>query len=104
METVPRRARRTFSAAEKLRIVREAERCLASGERGALEAMLRREGIYSSLLQSWRTKLGSRGAAGLEASKAGRKTKLTEPELRRRGFVGASADRAWARARGRMRS
>lgn len=82
LETVPRRARRTFSAAEKLRIVREAERCLASGERGALEAMLRREGIYSSLLQSWRTKLGSHGVAGLEAGKAGRKAKLTEPERR----------------------
>lgn len=47
LETVPKRLRRVFSAADKLRIVQEADRCLASGERGALGAMLRREGIYS---------------------------------------------------------
>ena len=45
-----RAKRRHFSAAEKLRILREAERC-PSGELGTL---LRREGIYSSHLTSWR--------------------------------------------------
>ena len=82
METVARRPRRVFSAADKLRIVKEAERCVASGKRGALEAMLRREAIYSSLLSSWRTKLGSHGASGLAADKPGRKPKLTEAERR----------------------
>jgi len=82
VETVAKRPRRVFSAADKLRIVKEAERCLASGKRGDLEAMLRREGIYSSLLQSWRNKLGSHGAAGLAAEKPGRKPKLTEAERR----------------------
>ena len=82
METVARRPRRVFSAADKLRIVKEAERCVASGKRGALEAMLRREAIYSSLLSSWRTKLGSHGASGLVADKPGRKPKLTEAERR----------------------
>ena len=82
METVARRPRRVFSAADKLRIVKEAERCLASGERGDLEAMLRREGIYSSLLSTWRTKLGSHGATGLTAERPGRKPKLTEAERR----------------------
>jgi transposase len=80
LETVPKRRRRVFSAADKLRIVKEADRCLASGKRGALEAMLRREGIYSSLLSSWRMQLGTHGAAGLGAKKAGRKPKLTEAE------------------------
>jgi transposase-like protein len=69
-----------FSAADKLRIVQEAERCLASGERGALGALLRREGIYSSLLTSWRTHLGAHGSAGLAAKKPGRKPKFTEAE------------------------
>jgi transposase len=80
LETVPKRARRVFSAADKLRIVKEADACLASGKRGDLEALLRREGIYSSLLSSWRTQLGAHGAAGLAAKKPGRKPRLTQAE------------------------
>jgi transposase len=82
LETVGKRRRRVFSAADKLRIVKEADRCLASGKRGALGEMLRREGIYSSLVSSWRTQLGVHGTTGLEAKKAGRKPKLTEAERR----------------------
>src|SRR5437667_1274186 len=66
VETKPRRTRRVFSAAEKLRIVKKADACLASGERGALEGMLREEGIYSSLLSTWRGQLDAQGASGLE--------------------------------------
>ena len=80
LETVPKRTRRVFSAADKLRIVKEADVCLASGKRGDLEALLRREGIYSSLLSSWRTQLGAHGAVGLAAKKPGRKPRLTEAE------------------------
>ncbi len=82
LETVPKRTRRVFSAADKLRIVKEADACLASGKRGDLEALLRREGIYSSLLSSWRTQLGAHGAAGLATKKPGRKPRLTEAERR----------------------
>lgn len=82
METVPKTGRRRFTAAYKLRIVKEAEGCLATGVRGALEAMLRREGLYSSQLLTWRNKLGTHGATGLEASKAGRKAKLSDAERR----------------------
>jgi transposase-like protein len=71
-----------FSPAAKLRIVKEADSCLASGKRGALEAMLRREGLYSSLLATWRTQLGAHGAGGLATKKPGRKPKLTEAERR----------------------
>ena len=35
----------------KLRILHEADRCTESGQLGAL---LRREGLYSSLLSTWR--------------------------------------------------
>jgi transposase len=79
-ETVAKRPRRVFSAADKLRIVQEADRCLACGERGALQAMLRREAVYSSLLSSWRTELGAHGATGLAPKRPGRKPKLTEAE------------------------
>jgi transposase len=76
VESVPPRSRRRFSAAEKLRLVKSADAALASGERGALEALLRKEGIYSSHLSAWRKQLGTQGAAGLEARKPGRKPKL----------------------------
>ena len=80
LETVPKKTRRVFSAAEKLRIVKEADTCLASGKRGDLEALLRREGIYSSHLSTWRAQLGQHGASGLASKKPGRKPKLTEAE------------------------
>lgn len=82
LESVPKRTRRVFSAAEKLRIVKEADACLTSGKRGDLEALLRREGIYSSLLSSWRAQLGAHGATGLATRKPGRKPRLTEAERR----------------------
>jgi transposase len=82
VETTPRRAKRVFTAAEKLRIVKKADACLASGERGAMEAMLREEGIYSSLLSAWRAQLNTRGTGGLEPRKVGRKPKLDANERR----------------------
>ena len=60
-----RAKRRTFSAAEKLRILREAERC----PHGELGALLRREGIYSSHLTTWRRER----AHGLTPQKRGPK-------------------------------
>ena len=49
---VPARAqRRQFTAAYKQKILEEADRCTEAGEIGAL---LRREGLYSSLLSKWR--------------------------------------------------
>jgi transposase len=50
-EVVAKAQRKKFTAAEKLRILREVDACQGSGEVGAL---LRREGIYSSYLTTWR--------------------------------------------------
>ena len=81
VEVVPkRRPRRTFSAADKLRIVREAAAC--SHQRGAVEALLRREGIYSSLLSAWRTQLALHGSDALAPQKPGRKPKLDAKDRR----------------------
>src|SRR5258708_12370617 len=44
--------RRTYTAEYKQRILQEAE--VAATTRGSLGALLRREGLYSSLLPSWR--------------------------------------------------
>ena len=60
-ELVEKAKRRKFTAAYKLRIVREAEACTRPGEIGEL---LRREGLYSSLLTEWRR---ARDAGALEA-------------------------------------
>ena len=50
-ELIERPRRRRFTAEYKLRIVRQADACTRPGEIGAL---LRREGLYSSLLTEWR--------------------------------------------------
>ena len=68
-EVLAKPKRRTFTAAYKADILRQADAC-APGEVGAL---LRREGLYSSHLSKWR-KQRERGAqAGLQPKKRGRK-------------------------------
>jgi transposase len=47
----PRRRRRAFTADYKLAVLAEYDRCVDQGEKGAL---LRREGLYSSLITDWR--------------------------------------------------
>lgn len=75
-ESVAPKLRRQFTASEKLRLVKAADVALASGERGALEALLRKEAIYSSQLAAWRQQLGTGGEAGLTSRRPGRKPKL----------------------------
>ena len=77
-QVVPKKSRRRFSASEKTRLLKAAAAAVASGQQGALEALLRREGIYSSHLAAWRQQVAARGASGLEAQKPGRKPKLDE--------------------------
>ncbi|MBI2378360.1 MAG: transposase [Deltaproteobacteria bacterium] len=69
--TPPAKKRRVFTAAEKLRIVREADACGP----GELSELLRREGIYSSHLSTWRRALGAHATAGLDRVKRGRKAR-----------------------------
>jgi transposase-like protein len=59
-----RPTRRKFTPEYKLRMVKEADAALASGEVGATGALLRREGLYSSHLVNWRKE---RDAGVLEA-------------------------------------
>ena len=53
-EVVEKASRRRFTAEYKRRISLEAERCERPGEIGAL---LRREGLYSSVVARWRRQL-----------------------------------------------
>jgi transposase-like protein len=62
-EVLAKAKRRRFTVEYKLGVVREADACRAPGEVGAL---LRREGLYSSHLTSWRAardggELGGKG-------------------------------------------
>lgn len=80
--------RRQFSAAYKLAVLSEADRLT---ELGAIGALLRREGLYSSHLTVWRRE---REAGALEAlgRRRGRKAKLT-PEQKRVAALEAKAAR-----------
>ena len=75
VESASPRLRRTFTASDKQRIVKAAAVAAASGERGAIEALLRKEGIYSSHLCAWRQQLTTNGPSALEPQKPGRKPK-----------------------------
>ena len=71
-EVVPKAERRKFSAEYKVRILEEADRCT---ERGEIGALLRREGLYSSHLSTWRRQRDQGILSGLSPKKRGRKGK-----------------------------
>lgn len=78
-EVVPSAKRRAFSKAEKLRILAAADACVAPGDIGAL---LRREGIYSSHLATWRKQRLLAGEAGAMERKRGPKVDPVAAEAR----------------------
>ena len=77
-EVVAKAKRKRFTAAEKLRILREVDACQGSGEIGAL---LRREGIYSSYLTTWRRQRERGELDGLAPRKRGPKPNPEAIEL-----------------------
>jgi len=68
--------RRRFDATYKLRILEEADRCTQPGELGQL---LRREGLYSSHLSTWRRQREEGTLQGLKPKRRGRKAKRKDP-------------------------
>lgn len=77
-EVVSKAKRKQFSAAERLRILREVDACQGSGEIGAL---LRREGIYSSYLTTWRRQKERGELDGLSPQKRGPKVDTQAIEI-----------------------
>jgi len=78
---VPEKAvRRIFTAGYKRRILREADACKETGQLGAL---LRREGLYSSNLTTWRRQVEQGTLEALSPKKRGPKEKKPDPSLRR---------------------
>ena len=86
--------RRRFAAEYKLRILREADACKGDGD---VAALLRREGLYSSLLSSWRRQRDEVAGVGLAAIKRGRKGKLEDPRVKELARENARLKRRLAR-------
>src|SRR5258708_11166177 len=72
-EVVAKAKRRTYTAEYKQRILQEAE--VAATTRGGLGALLRREGLYSSLLTYWRRERADGILEALTPRKRGPKSK-----------------------------
>lgn len=88
--------RRRFSAAEKLRILKEADACTKPGEQGAL---LRREGLYSSHLTEWRRARERGELDALSPKKRGRKAKEAHPLEKKVAELQRSLEKAELRAK-----
>ena len=79
-EVVAKAKRRQHPAEYKLRILHEIDECKGSGEVGAL---LRREGLYSSLVSKWREQRERGSLTGLSGHRRGPKVNANTVELAR---------------------
>lgn len=79
-EVVAKAQRRRFTAEYKRRIVRAADGCTTAG---ALGALLRREGLYSSYLTMWRAARDRGELEGLAPKKRGPKAPPPDPRDRK---------------------
>lgn len=74
---VPEKAkRRRFSASYKLEILKRTDAMAGTGEIGA---MLRREGLYWSMLSKWRQQRDAGALRGLKPKKRGPKAEKSDP-------------------------
>jgi|SRR6516162_702388 len=71
--------RRRFSAEYRLRILKEADACKKAGELGAL---LRREGLYSSHLITWRQQRDRGALVGMRTTKRGPQPRPVDPRVK----------------------
>ena len=76
VEVMAKATRRRFTAEYKLRVLREADACR---EPGAIGAVLRREGLYTSHLCLWRKQRRARELMGLTPARRGPVPKATNP-------------------------
>lgn len=74
------RVPRTFSAKYKLEILSEID---AASERGEVGRILRREGLYSSLLATWRRQRDEGALEAMNAKKRGPKSNKLAEEIKR---------------------
>ena len=94
VEVVAKASRRRFTVAYKRTIVREADGCKTAGAVGAL---LRREGLYSSHLTTWRA-ARERGELAGQARRRGPAPRPADPRDKRITELEREADRWRKRA------
>jgi transposase len=75
-EVLEKPVRRRFTVEYKIRILAEADACTEMGQLGEL---LRREGLHSSHLSTWRRRRAEGALAGLTSKRRGRKSKAKSP-------------------------
>lgn len=79
-EVIAKPKRRQHTAEYKLKILRELDECREKGEVGAV---LRREGLYSSLISKWREQREQGSLNGLGGQRRGPKVDPNAAELAR---------------------
>jgi transposase-like protein len=95
VEVLAKATRRRFSAEYKLKILREADACTQPGELGAL---LRREGLYSSNVTTWRAQRERGELLGLTPKKRGPAPKAKNPLAAKVAALEREVTRQTARA------
>ena len=95
VEVMAKATRRRFSAEYKLKILRAAEACTQPGELGAL---LRREGLYSSNLTTWRAQRERGELLGLTPKRRGPAPRAKNPLATKVAALEREMSRVKARA------
>jgi transposase len=95
VEVVAKASRRRFTAEYKRTILREADACTAPG---AIGALLRREGLYSSHLTTWRAQRARGELVGLTPKPRGPAPKPKNPLAGRVSALEREVTRLTARA------
>ncbi len=80
-EVMPKAKRRTFTTGYKSWVLEEADKCRE--QPGQMGRLLRREGLYSSHLTTWRRQREAGELAGLRPRKRGRKANKESVEISR---------------------
>lgn len=95
-EVAAKPMRRRFTAEYKLRVLREAE---SAREVGAIGALLRREGLYSTHLSTWRRQRESGALEAMRQRRRGRKPDASAEARQRIAAVEAENERLQERLR-----
>jgi transposase-like protein len=95
VEVVAKTSRRRFTAEYKRKILREADACTAPG---AIGALLRREGLYSSNLTTWREQRERGELVGLTPKQRGPAPKPKNPLAAKVAALERAVSREKARA------
>jgi transposase-like protein len=95
-EVAAKPTRRRFTAEYKLRILREAD---SQREPGAIGALLRREGLYSTHLSAWRRERDRGALDALRARRRGRKPDPAQGLRQQMAELTAEKDRLQERLR-----